>query len=308
MKKTIWGITVSALMFGTMEIALKIGGTKLDPVQMTFLRFLIGGFVLLPFSVPETRERMRAMAEAEGRQVRLREVLPVRDILWMLLLGMVGISFSMLFFQLGVERCNASTAAPLMSTNPLFTMLIAHLLTSEKMDKLKWVAFAVGVAAIFFMIRPWDVQEGNTVAGIVFMIIAATSFGLYTVMGKRTIGRLGLFTQTSISFILGSFVLLLIMLISGRPVIAGVADNLIVVLYCGIMVTGVGYLFYFIGVKYSDATTGSLTFYIKPVIAPVLAVLILHEKVYWNTVVGIALLVTASAITLYDTKKRTEIS
>ena len=39
MKKTILGILVSALCFSTMEIALKIGGNSLDPIQMTFLRF-----------------------------------------------------------------------------------------------------------------------------------------------------------------------------------------------------------------------------------------------------------------------------
>ena len=70
------------------------------------------------------------------------------------------------------------------------------------------------------------------------------------------------------------------------------------------MVTGVGYLFYFIGVRYSDATTGSLTFFIKPAIAPVLAVLILHETVYWNTVIGILLLLAASGLTIYDAKRK----
>ena len=81
-------------------------------------------------------------------------------------------------------------------------------------------------------------------------------------------------------------------------------ENWFVVLYCGIMVTGVGYLFYFFGVKYSDATTGSLTFFIKPVLAPVFAVLILHETVYWNTILGIVMLSVASVITLYDAKRK----
>lgn len=302
LKKAVIGIMVSALLFGTMEVSLKIGGANLDPVQMTFLRFLIGGLILAPFAVPETRERMKKMA-AEGKPCALRDAITGRDLFWMFLVGVVGISFSMLFFQLGVERCNAATAAPLMSTNPLFTMLIAHVFTSEKMHKLKWIAFVVGLAALIFMIRPWDVQEGNSVAGIVFMVIAAISFGVYNVMGKRTVGRIGVFTQTSISFFCGSIVLLIIMLLTHRPVIAGVLSNWAVVLYCGIMVTGVGYLFYFIGIKNSDATTGSLTFFIKPVIAPILAVLILHETVYWNTIVGIILLIIASVLTLIDQKR-----
>ena len=307
MKKAVVGILVSALMFSTMEVALKIAGTKLDALQMTFLRFLIGALVLVPFAVNETRARMRDMAaDAAVRPgaVSLRDALPARDLFWLLLIGITGITVSMTFFQLGVERCNASTSAPIFCSNPLFTMVIAHLFTSEKMSRLRRIAFVIGLAAIIFMMRPWDVQEGNTVPGIVLMLAAAVIFAAYTVMGKRTIGRIGVFTQTSISFLFGCAALLIILLATGRPVLAGVPENWFTVLYCGVMVTGVGYLFYFIGVRYSDATTGSLTFFIKPAIAPVLAVLILHETVYWNTVIGILLLLAASGLTIYDAKRK----
>lgn len=289
---------VSALMFGTMEIALKIGGTKLDPVQMTFLRFFIGGLVLAPFAVRETKEQMRK------KHAALADIISKQDMAWMFLVGVMGISISMLCFQLGVERCNAATAAGLICTNPLFTMIIAHLFTPEKMNGKKWAAFFIGLAGMIFMIRPWSIQEGNTTVGIIFMVASAVTFGIYTVMGKRTVNRIGVFTQTSISFFFGSLVLLLVMFVMGRPVTAGVIDNLPVVLYCGVMVTGIGYLFYFIGIKNSDATTGSLTFFVKPIIAPILAILILHETVYWNTFAGIVLLTIASTITLVDSKSR----
>ena len=41
---------MTAFLFGTMEIALKIGGNTFDPLQLTGLRFLIGGLVLLPMT------------------------------------------------------------------------------------------------------------------------------------------------------------------------------------------------------------------------------------------------------------------
>lgn len=287
MKKVIACILLTATIFATMEVALKIGGNGLDPLQLTFLRFLIGGLVLLPFSVPECRK--------SGYRLN------AKDLVWLACVGIMGIPISMLAFQIGVMHSNAATAASLICTNPLFAMLIAHAFTSEKMDRRKWIAFGLGIIAMVFLIRPWDVQEGNTVLGMAIMMIASVSFGAYSVMGKRSIGRIGTFTQTSVSFIIGSLILMVITAVTGRPVISGVADNLAVVLYCGIIVTGLGYLFYFIAIRYSDATTGSITFFIKPAIAPVFAVLILHETVYWNTIVGIVILITASVITIMDT-------
>lgn len=286
MKKVVACIILAATIFATMEVALKIGGSGLDAFQLTAVRFLIGGLVLAPPAFFECR--------------RSGYTLNARDCGWMALLGIVGIAISMVAFQMGVLRCNAATAAPLFCTNPLYAMVIAHLFTPEKMDGRKWIAFVLGIIAAVFMIRPWDVQEGNTAAGMIIMVFAAVTFAAYSVMGKRSIGRIGTYTQTSVSFIIGAVLLLIITAAMGRPITAGLAENIGVVLYCGIVVTGIGYLFYFLAIRYSDASTGSITFFIKPAIAPVFAVLILHETVYWNTIVGIILLIAASVITIAD--------
>ena len=177
----------------------------------------------------------------------------------------------------------------------------SYIFTSEKMSKRKWISFILGIVAIFFMIRPWDMQEGNSVLGFSTLILAAVTFGAYTVMGKQTIARIGTFTQTSIGFFCGSAVLLIALLVTGRPVLDGVAEELPVVIYVGVIVTGLGYLIYFLGVLYSDASTGSIAFFVKPAIAPFIAIAALHETIYWNTIVGIGLLLAGSVITIYDT-------
>ena len=286
MKKVVTCIVISAVIFSTMEVALKLGGRGLDPVQLTFLRFFIGGVVLVPPAIVEHKKSAYKFN--------------LKDLGWIAATGIMGIPISMLAFQIGVMHLNASTAAPMVCTNSLFAMLVAHLFTSEKMDRRKWTAFILGIVALFFMIRPWNIQEGNSTMGFATILIAAVAFGAYTVMGRQTISRVGTFTQTSIGFFAGSAVLLVVLLITGRPVIAGVADNLPVVLYAGVIVTGLGYLIYFLGVLYSDASTGSITFFVKPAIAPFIAIAVLRETIYWNTVVGIVLLLSGSVLTIYD--------
>ena len=286
MKKVVVYILLTAFFFGTMEVALKVAGNSLDPVQMTFLRFLIGGLVLAPLGWSDLHKRGTKLSRG--------------DILWLAAVGIMGVSISMLAFQYAVGYCNAATASSIICLNPLFTMFIAHLFTSEKMDRAKWMACGLGLIAAVFMIRPWDVQPGNTPQGLVLALVAASTFGAYTVMGKRTIGRIGSLAQTSVSFLIGSAVLLVIMIFTDRPVVAGVIDNWLLVAYIGIVVTGVGYICYFTAIRYSDATTGAIAFYIKPAIAPVLAVIFLGEHIYWNTVVGVVLLIGASVLILRD--------
>ncbi len=293
MKKAYFFVVLTAFLFGTMEVACKVAGNDLDPFQLTFIRFAVGGLLLLPFAVFELRKN----------HIRLT----LKDILILAGVGTLGIPISMVFFQVGVTNSNASTAAVLMSINPMFTMVFAHLLTDEKMNRHRVIVLAIALAGIVFMIRPWDVQEGNTVLGIVSMLLATIFFGLYTVEGKISVQKMGIMAQTSISFILGSLILLIIILIMGKPVTAGVVENLPLVLYVGIFVTGLGYFSYFTAIKLSDATTGSFAFFLKTVIAPVMAVIFLKETILWNTYAGIGLILLTSYMNINYQRKDNEI-
>ncbi len=280
MKKVYFFVVLTAFLFGTMEVALKLAGGEMDSFQLTFLRFMIGGLLLLPFAVFEMRKN----------QVKL----VLKDFLYLVYVGVVGIPISMLLFQLGVMHSNASTASVLISINPLFTMIFAHLMTEEKLKKNNVIVLLIGLLGIIFMIKPWDMQAGNTVMGIILMLLAALFFGLYTVAGKISVQKMGIMAQTSISFISGSLVLLVIMLFLHKPIVAGVADHWILVAYISIFVTGLGYFCYFTAIKLSDATTGSIAFFLKPAIAPVMAVIFLGETILWNTYIGIGLILAAS--------------
>jgi drug/metabolite transporter (DMT)-like permease len=289
MKKVFLFIILAALFFGTMEVALKLASNTLDAFQITFLRFFIGGLVLLPFSV---RENLRPCA-AETYE---RASLTGKTWLCLILLGAINVPLGMVIFQLGVMRSNAATAAVIFSCNPVFTMLLAHFFTGDRMNRHKVLALSVGCGGLILMIRPWDLQPGNTLSGAFLSIAAAAVFSLYSVLGGKTIGRIGAFTQTSASFLTGSLILLAFLFIADKPVLSGITDNLAILIYTSIVVTGGGYLFYFFAIKYSSTTTASTVFFLKPVIAPVFAVLALHENITYNMYIGIALILAASYI------------
>jgi len=285
MKKVILYIFLSAILFSTMEVALKIAGLGLDVFQLTFIRFFVGGSFLLPFALSEIRSR--------------RTILSWSDIAYMALLGVVCICIGMVFFQLGVMGANASTAAVIFCTNPIFTMIFAHFIAGENMTIKKGTAAAISIAGLIAIINPLHMSPGNTLHGMLFSLASAIVFGLYSAIGKRRIRRLGGLTQTSISFLLGSGILFVILLILDKPVVQGLhPGNLAVVLYVSIAVTGLGYLFYFLAMEHSNATMASLVFFVKPGIAPIIAVIILHEVITLNVMAGILLIFIGSYMTM----------
>lgn len=293
MKKVTLYILISAFLFATMEVALKVAGADLDAFQTTFLRFFFGGLVLLPFGLSEFKKN----------KANIKAV----DFLYMLLLGSIGIPISMVLFQLGIMHSNASTAAVLFSVNPLFTSFFAHFLTkNDKLTKLKVISLCIALVGIAFMVRPWDIQPGNTFLGAGLLIMAAAFFGLYTVLGGKTVNRIGTYAQTSISFLLGSLVLFIILVLFDKPIIAGISDNILLLAYLSIFITGFGYFFYFLAIRHSNATTGSIVFFVKPVIAPIIAVIVLSEQITWNMYIGIILILLGSYIPLRNKLKKTK--
>lgn len=289
MKQIVLYIMISALLFSTMEVALKIAGSDLDAFQLTFLRFIIGGLFLLPF----------AWVRIKKKNIVIRR----NDYLYMLLLGIICIPFSMVFFQLGVENSNASTAAVIFCINPMFTIFFAHFVTEEKLSRNKIISIAIGIVGIVFMVGPWNIQVGDSFLGASYSILAAVLFGLYSALGRRSVHRLGGLPQTAISFLLGSVAMVPLMFLLNKPIISGIAwENLPVLFYVGIMVTGLGYLCYFMAMEYGDAATASIVFFIKPGLAPIIAVLILREVINLNGFLGIILVFAGSYINLREQK------
>ncbi len=291
MKKVVLYIFISATLFSTMEVVLKIAGSHLDAFQLTLIRFLTGGVFLLPFALLEIKKH--------------HTVFTKKDILHMLAMGVVCICISMVFFQLGVENSKASTAAVIFCINPMFTMLFAHFITEEKLNRIKIIALAFGLLGILFMINPLHLEPGNTPLGVSYSILAAITFGLYSAMGRTSVRRLRGITQTSFSFLFGSVVMIPILLIMNRPILSGISsDNIWMVLYVGIMITGLGYLFYFLAMETSDAATASIVFFVKPALAPIFAVIVLHEAVGINGLIGILLIFAGSYINLREQKSK----
>ena len=110
-RKSILYIVLTAFCFGTMEVASKLGGASFDSIQLVFLRFVIGGLILLPFAVHDLKKKNYRLTPS--------------DWLYLLALGAVCVCISMAMFQIGVKRINANLASIIISMNPLFTMIFA---------------------------------------------------------------------------------------------------------------------------------------------------------------------------------------
>ena len=286
-------IFVTTLLFSSVEIVLKLTADMLNPIQMTFGRFFIGGVLLIPL----------AAMHLARKKIRLKW----EDFRWFAVLGFVGVLVSMSFYQFSVTYIEASKVAVLFSSNPLFVTLFAVLLLGEPFQKHKLIAILIDLAGIVLIIQPW--HPGLNVTGITFILISTLLFALYGVLGKKESEKLGGIVTTCGSFILGSVEM---MVLAALTHIDGVAaffqvrgmdsfvripflqgctmENLGYLLYLGFVATGIGYACYFLAMERVQAQEVSIVFFFKPVLAAAGSVIVLGEQIPQPMALGIGLI------------------
>lgn len=290
----IW-VLLTALSFGTMEIALKLGGTAFSALQLTFLRFLFGGLFLLPFAI---RDLYKRKYRPTGRDIGL-----------LTCLGFVNIVISMTLFQLSVMHTNANLAAVLISFNPVITMVLAHFIVHERFTKKRGIVLAICIIGLCLVANPLHLAQGNEPIGILMGLGAATAFALNTVLSRKHIARLGGLTINSFSFILGAMMELVLLFVFREPIFSNISmETLPLLAYVSLVVTGFGYFCFMRAVKTGGASTASYAFFVKPIIAMLLAAWILNEPITWNIVLGIALIVSGCIFSAYNPKRSRDVS
>lgn len=263
--------------FSTYEIVGKLFGTQIPPVAITSLRFFIGSLVLAPFALFYWKRKPSHIGFSDLGKMAIPIVL--------------NVAVSMLFLHLSVIYGKASLAAILISSNPLFVGIFAWLLLKEPVSKLKIAGIFVGLAGMIMVVlgeKTLFSGSKNIYLGIFFGLISSVTFALYTVLSKKHVLKFGSLVFNSISFMIGSLVLLLIGIIGGFQITFQLStNNILALLYLGIFVSGIGYFLFFEGLQNIPTANGSMFFYLKPFIASTLAFFILQEKIYILQILGV---------------------
>lgn len=274
-------------IFSTLEVAGKLLGSGVSPYTLTAWRFLIGGMVILPFAVRQSRA--------------VDFYLPRKAIIRMGMLGVLNVCLSMLILQLSIHYGKASLSAVIVSINPLFVSLFALIILHEKLPLIRIITMIVGILGIGLIVFGEGefnaTQYRNLPLGIGLAVIAAVNFGLYTVLTKKSVLAHGNLVTNSASFIIGALVLFGINALTGKPLLIEMTwNNLILTLYLGIVLTGIAYLLYFEGMRHLDSNTASTYFFLKPVIASLLAYFVLSEKLSLLQIVAIVIIVLSMSM------------
>ncbi|WP_458400402.1 DMT family transporter [Mailhella sp.] len=297
-------ILLATVFFSSMEVALKTVAYDFHPMQLNCTRFLVGGLLLVPFGIRALRKRGLSLDLAAWKGFAG--------------LGFLGLVVSMMFYQVSILFVPASVVSVLFSCNPVLVLAFAFLILRTDILPQHIIALVLEVIGALVIIDP--LHTSLNLFGVALVLVSAATFALYAVLGKKLCARYSGLAVTSFSCVAASAEMLLLIALShigpvadalhtvGLPLFADIplfhgytSNNFLTVLYICIFVTGGGYACYFMGMERTSPMQGSLVFFFKPVLAPLLAMTVLGENIAWNMWLGIGLILIASFISMLPT-------
>lgn len=272
------------ILFSTYEAVSKTLVGKINSFQINFIRFFIGGIILLVFLA------FKGNLKVGGK-----------DFLYLTGIGIINVVFSMNLLQLAlyVPGAKASVVAVIFSSNPIFVTIFSAFIEKEKLKINKVAGLVLGIVGICVIFLEKINFRAITYLSPLYAFLAAITYGLYTVLGRKVSVRIGSLKMNTYSFLMGSLVLLAGMLVLRVPVFKFDFSGVIQVAYLSVFVTGLAYLTYFIGLTITGASTGSLVFFMKPALASLIAVIFLGEHPSVNLLFGTLLIILGIMVVLY---------
>lgn len=204
-----------------------------------------------------------------------------------LVVGLVGTVFAPLMFFLGLTQTLAVNATLIAHLQPLFVAIFSFFALKERLHKRD---VAAGILTLFAVVlitgRTVDnltsLRLGNF--GDLVVLFATLGWAIVAIPGKQLAREVSSVVIVGYRFLIASMVFIPVLLFSNQLIINSIFQVLL-----GIVV-GLGYIFYYEGLKRVKTSQVALTELSSPFFAAILAWIILGEKTAPMQIAGAILL------------------
>jgi drug/metabolite transporter (DMT)-like permease len=275
---------ILCLIWGSTWLFIKLGLSDLPPITFAGIRFVIASFILTLLVIvrrarwPRTRNEWTLIAVVGLLQFAL--------------------NYGLVFW--GEQHISSGLAAVLQATFPAFGMVFAHFyLPQERMSILKVVGVLLGVFGVAVIFSD-QLSIGGKMAllGSIALVLSAF-FGSYgNVLVKAYGGKIDPMVLAAGQMVFGFVPLLAIGIpTEGNPLhFRWTTMALISLMYLVVVGSVIAFALYYWLVRHMDVTKTMLIALVTPVVAVILGMIVLHEKLNWRLLAGGACIISGIAL------------
>lgn len=266
-------VVVSFIWAGSF-IVVKIITEEINPIDLGFLRFLVATPLMFLILL-----------------IRKKEFnIPFKEIPYLSILGLTGVTFLYVFQFVGINYTNASTSAVLINTNVIFIALLSALVLKETLSKKRITGISLSflgvVVIVFSNLQQENFDLNNTYfVGSFLILLSALCWAIYSIVGKQLLKKYDALTVTTYSFGLGTLFYIPFVFSGIVTTIQNISFNgLLTVFYLAILCSVFGYVGWYYALKKIEASKAAVFLNLIPLFA------IMMSFFYGEKIVGFFLL------------------
>lgn len=201
------------------------------------------------------------------------ERIALADLGRLFLCALFGVALNQLMFFHGLMRTTPVNASIIMVATPILVLVLSAVLLSERVTWSKAIGVLLGAvgALVLIFLKPSGASSGATVLGDAFILINATSYGIYLVLAKPLMRKYSAVTVMAWSFLFGLVMVLPFGCSQFMAVAWGALTTPVIgsMLFVVVMVTFVAYLMNTWALGKVSASVVGTYIYMQPVLAVV---------------------------------------
>jgi drug/metabolite transporter (DMT)-like permease len=275
----------------------------MSPVTLVFTRFALGTallFALLAFRTfgGGCRPARPVPATKFGGGCRPAGPVPAtltvpRDA-WPALvsMGFLGVFVHQMLQAHGLALTTAVHAGWLIGVTPIWSALLAAMFLRERFGARKIAGLLLGFAGALFVVTRGDLSSETlrlpSTRGDFLILASTVNWAIYTIVGRRTLARLGSARATAFAMLAGWGMLAPVFAVrSGWTEYGSLsAVTWAAVLFLGIGCSGLGYLFWYAALEKLETSRVAAFLYLEPLVTLATAVVLLREPVQPSAIAG----------------------
>lgn len=264
------------LIWGSSFFLIKLGVSEMPAVWVATGRMSVAAVFLLIVL------RLRGLSLLRGWPVWK----------WLFVLGLLNNTLPFTLIPWGEERIASGLASILNATTPLFTVILAHFLTTEdRLNRQKLLGIVVGFIGVIALVGAdlRDLTRAST-QGELAVIVSSACYALAIIIVRLRLRQFDFVAVSASQFLAALLLILPVVLVTPPPTSLPSLQAIGAVTLLGLLGSGVAYLIYYGLLQHLKATQVSLVTYLVPITAVFWGAALLDETLSPTTFLGLGLI------------------
>lgn len=245
-----------------------------EPLTFAAYRLSLGAALVAVPTLLRSRAGLRALRRADMPLLVLSGLfLAAHFVLWITSLSLTSVASSVL----------------LVTTTPVFVALASHLWLRQRIGRLTAAAVALTMAGGAVLAAGGWAGEDRRLVGDGLALLAAVAVAGYILAGQRARVRIANLPYVTVVYTVTAVVLLVAAVGTGAPMLGLPAETYFWIAASALLPQAIGHTLLNWGLGHTSATSIAMAVRAEPLIATLLAIVVLGEMPPWTVVPGGAL-------------------